>query len=76
MSQLWGEFDDPEPKDTVPAEIIKYIIMQAMQQDPLRSPPPHEKLVVKTDPDAPVSDTLGLDMDDRVIHSVKLIQVR
>lgn len=75
MSQLWGEFENPEPKDTVPAEIIKYIIMQAMQQDPLRTPPPNEKPIVKGDPEVDFSDTRGLDIDDRVVHSVQLIQV-
>lgn len=75
MSTLWGEFDSPEisNEEVIPAEIVKLFIMKAMQPDGLRTPlslPPKPAEVKKE----AVSETLGLEMDDRVIHSIKLIK--
>ncbi|KAK6626109.1 hypothetical protein RUM43_006414 [Polyplax serrata] len=79
MSGLWGEYDVPEvpAEEVIPAEIVKLFIMKAMQPDVLRTPLP---LPAKSDADDSVkldasdSETLGLEMDDTVIHSIKLVQ--
>lgn len=77
MTDLWGEFEvsDIPNEEVIPAEVVKLFIMKAMQPDGFRTPLPIPKLSDKSVTfDMLESETLGLEIDDRVIHSIKLIQ--
>lgn len=76
MTALWGEFEtsDMPNEEVIPAEIVKLFIMKAMQQDPYRVPLPLQKPQEQQNDELSTSETFGLEMDDRVIHTIKLLQ--
>lgn len=77
MANLWGEYSNDQEldKELIPGEIVKFFVMQAMQQDPFRTPPPSVKNCEKpSDLEVFNNETLGLEIDDRVVHSIKLMQ--
>lgn len=78
MSSLWGEFEVPDVpnEEVIPPEIVKLFIMKAMQPDGLRTPLslPSKSPEKSIKLEGVGSDTVGLEMDDKVVHSIKLIQ--
>lgn len=78
MTTHWGEFETPEVQneEVLPPEIVKLFIMKAMQQDPFRTPLPAPSTAAEqtSEIDLITSETLGLEMDDKVVHTIKLLQ--